>query len=532
MKAAPRSLPLPERAGPDVRIEDPAPLRVDRFSMDTFVYPYSAAVVVRAWGKVTGMDSSLIREVNARRGGRSARPIRLISVEPSEVPAAHIEDAGITLEPIAPEPDPVQVRALVDLWFDDMWALLHPDAFTRPVLSSKLAERMLGPDHLDGGGQPHGFEYLVARIDACWQCRSDAAPGYLRRFSDRFAGRLAGTPPGSTLLWGDIPLFAPMLGCAPALRRAGVRQSMTCHLSIPPTLHRSALGRKMLEAMSLMDELYVHTDTYAHRLEVQLQAMGLPVPALRRFDLGIDMEGLRRALRCAPPSSSTLLDLDGKQAALVEDMMTTRNGLPHRFLCMDRLDPIKGLHIVLQAIDAFLTRQRASLEELRDRFRFYFLTDYLSRFPATRPGVMWHAYGHYLRTVLIPELERRWPGIVMFADNIPNRDLIAHLLRDCHGLAGGVQEGLNLSVQEGLFVNAECGHGRTAIIGSGAGLAIRARELGLEAAAHFPAAGDVNAMCAALQGVVRSNPEDVLARTRSLVQGWILQRTARLFEMS
>lgn len=496
--------------------------------MNTHVclYPYSTAGLVRGWSTVTGMEALLAREIRLREGQPDLVPTTIISNGSETEQALALPDACVDLHPVAPELDPAQREALLAVWFDDLWALMHPSAFTSPALTGALAS-VVYPGPSDA--PPGSFERVTEHIAARRRGRTiDPEQG----FADRFESALQNIEPGATVGWTEVFFTESILRHAARLRSQGSRQSLHCFLAHPSSLHQSQEGRRILQAMSAMDLVYMQTDIYVRRLQSQLESLGLPIPEVRRFDLAPDSEALRKAVRAQPPDEAALRELDPNQRGLLGDAMRTRGQIPHRFVCPDRLDPIKGIHVVIEAVDQFLQSRGEPLDTLRTKYRFYFVTGYHSRFPPIDPSLAWHRYADWVRREQIPAFMSRWPGIVWFSDNIPDRQLWAHLLVDAHVISGGIQEGLGLAVQEGLLINVETGHERTVIVGDGAGFSIQVKEQGLGDHAHFPRAGDPDSLRQALVDVTSpSGGAGHLRGASVLVERFIEPHRDRLFDV-
>ena len=489
------------------------------------LYPYSAAGLTGRWSKITGMEALLAREIRMRQASGSLErlvPVTLTAAGTEDGSRVEMPEARVTVEPAEPDPDPAATAARLAVWFDEIWSLMHPAAFTTPGLTEELATVVYPPLP---GVRPGSFERVAEHVARRRRERTadpDAA------FADRFEPALAAIAPGATVGWTEVFFSEAILRHADRLRASGAEQSLHCFLAHPESLHRTPTGRRLLEAMSRMDRVHLQTDAYVRRLGRQLEELQLPVPELVRFDLAPDVEALLTAVAEEPPEGARLDGLDPAQRALVADAVATRGRIPQRFLCPDRLDPIKGIHVVLEAVDRFLESQELPLEELRRRFRFYFVTDYYSRFPEVDRSLAWHRYAEWVRTHQIPRFRERWSGIVWFADNVPDRFVWAHLLVDAHLISGGIQEGLGLAVQEGLVVNAALGRGRTVVMGSGAGFALQTAEEGCDALVWFPKMGDARRFAESLAEVVALPAVRHLERTRELVERFVEPHRDRL----
>ncbi len=486
--------------------------------MKTYIHPFSAKGILKNWSKITGMESVLMKEIVVRKG-TSAPPMVVVSNESEEMEPVHIRESAVQLCPL-PIADIEDQRVMSRFWFDDLWAVMHPEAFRCEQVEVEQMKHFAAD-----------ATSLYKRLDL--RLEEVSASGALDRFAARFGTAIGSLQPGQELCWGDVFLFPAILRYCEELKALGIQQSLSCHLSIPETLTESACGRLILQAMSSTDRVYVHTDAYIARLEKQLVALSLPIPAIVRFDIGPDYRTIAGVLdRNSHPATSSL---DHRQRALADDAFDTTGRIPHRFICLDRMDPIKGMHILLKAMDRLLTARQDEGVDVGSQYRFYFLMDYLTHSPATDTGddadILWIQYVRYLRENLVPQMEAKWKGVFFCADNIPDKELVIHLLKDCHIISGGIQDGLNLSFQEGIFVNAHTRYGRTGIIGKGAGISMQSETAGLGALAHFTEPGSVEAMVQAFGSVLATPTEECRRRTIQLADAYESTRTTSVFTL-
>jgi hypothetical protein len=280
--------------------------------------------------------------------------------------------------------------------------------------------------------------------------------------------------------------------------------------------------------MSQVDTVYVHTDRFVHVLSEQLDRMfdqGLVDrrPTIRRFDLGIDQKIIEASLQTVNRDNfqDTIPDfhqLPESQKKLVKEIFATQGVVPHRFFNGDRIDPTKGLATVIDAIDGFLENERArglSLDDLRAKYRFFFLHDLLNARGEDRTNVR----DRYIDIIKErhQRLSDKYPGIVWVAGGLQGKQriAIASLTVGCHGLTGGTEEGLGLMVPEILFANKN--QPTSGIIGLGSGFARQAHDLALSDGVYLPAPGVAKGFIEALTSIARSSQDRLLGGKARLV---------------
>lgn len=481
-------------------------------------YPYSLSGLAKGWKKITGMEALISREFRLRSEGGVTSKVNIIcDGEPDDFVV--FPEADLSIQPVNVGNDPSMKREVINRWFDALWAIIHPAAFTSPSLKGELAKAVYPESNATPGSFKRVEEHIQRR-----RIEANADPDVY--FADCFEEQVKNLPEQARVNWIEVFFTECILRCKQQKKEFS-SQSLHSFLVVPDNLIKTSEGRRILKAYSCADKVYLQTDAYRRRLERQLLAMSLPIPELHRFDLPPDSASLRRFLRRSEQEIA-LSSLDNNQQVMLKDAMSSKGKVPHRFVCPDRLDPIKGIHVVLQAVDSFLSKKKRSLEELRNSYRFYFVTDYYTRYPEFDESLAWHRYAEWLRTNLIPQVQKRWPGIVFFADNISDRFVWSQLLVDAHCISGGIQEGLGLAVQEGLIANQEMGLGRSVIIGDGAGFALQAREDGFGDLCLFPEAGNVEAYVESLESVTQTPDKVHLRNTSEMVERFIEPHNHRL----
>lgn len=222
--------------------------------------------------------------------------------------------------------------------------------------------------------------------------------------------------------------------------------------------------------------------------------------------------------------------MTASQKRLITDAFALSNTDVHPFFCIDRIDPVKGNHIVYLAIDKFLEAELSrgqSLEQLKEKYRFYFLQK-PALFGDDNPVHLTRNYVAYA-SALLNSLEQKYPGIIITAEPLsgPHRSVLPALLNNASCLNASISEGLNLAVPEAAVAN-HLGNGIGSIVlGSEAGFAMRLREMRKEHLGQFPTSGSVDDFLAALIEIDhkrRHYPQAVRDRNAELVEGVIMRR--------
>src|SRR5271166_5052087 len=95
-------------------------------------FPFRVALDGRSWPKIGGLESSLSAEMDAAR--RASADLVVMCEGPTD-PAPLDPDDPVRLAYPRQMIEPRASDALLEFWFDEMWAHLHPDAFTSAGLS-------------------------------------------------------------------------------------------------------------------------------------------------------------------------------------------------------------------------------------------------------------------------------------------------------------------------------------------------------------------------------------------------------------
>ncbi len=413
---------------------------------------------------------------------------------------------------------------LFNYWFGEQWVMLHPDAHTlkggypREVLQAMFPEQY--------GSEVGSLDRAIEYVDE--RSFSVKDPTIIPSFTNRFDAIFNKIPTGSNISWQDIMWIDAMDRYGLQMRERGVKQAFHLHTTLPEEMYLFEQGKVFLQAMSGMDEIYLHTDQYGRHLEFQLGQLGLPIPTIRRFDLGPDEISIKRRLSEVTTSNymetPEYKNMSKEQQDMIDEIirMQETDGL-HRFITIDRADQCKGQTVVLEAIDTYL---ETLSEEDRQQHRFVFVLPQLDW-----PDVDGHPQRHYIQYLKgkLQDMKEKYPSMIHYTHGIPPR-LIPLVSRKAHAVTGGIQDGLCLSPQEILTVNSLLEHNTSGIIGMGTGFAIQTLEdkKNNEQLVHFVRQGNVEDIVLAIKSIVeieRSQPDLLGRRTEKIVNEVIRKRT-------
>jgi hypothetical protein len=248
------------------------------------------------------------------------------------------------------DPSTVNMGDVFTRWFGYKWNILFDRAFTslppeilREMYVAEISAHEIGTlDHLIEYSEKLGpgkevdigfsrrYSGPLSKLIAAWQGRGDEVGKLVINYTDAF--------------W--YPDLIKEFG--PELKKVDAFSSCHIHTSVSPTLSLSQTGREILEAAASVDAVYVHAEEYVDRLGTQLDRLNLKMPEIRRFDLGADAiwikDNVNKYDRNNFDSAPDYAKLNESQRALVEEIFRTQESVPHRFICIDRLEPTKGVH--------------------------------------------------------------------------------------------------------------------------------------------------------------------------------------------
>jgi hypothetical protein len=398
-------------------------------------------------------------------------------------------------------------------WFSHRWAQLHPDAHTSNTLDQAVIDRMFTGEY---SSTPGSLDHVLEHCEQYPLQDIQNVDFFIARFRRAFNTIVREGTPEMVVNWQDPLFFAELQNeYADQLHKVGMYQTCHVHTVLPNSLHRSPWGQIMLESLSRMDRIFVHTEGYRTALERQLAEFSNRHPRIDRFDLMLDLP-LLRSISDDDTDIHTLPDflaLDDTQKTAVTELLRTSEGadaVPHRFLCLDRADPGKGVTVLLKAIEDFLDEQRTqgcSMDELRRLYRFFSFHDQL---PASGKSFdsanIKEQYAHVVAE-RYAALQQKYPGIVYCCKSI-SKTIAVRLMDNCHALTACTQDGLNLAWPETVWVNAYHGRNRFGVMAQGAGFAQEALRRGVIAnPEYFPPAGSVEGFKQGIATLVRKSNE-------------------------
>lgn len=429
-------------------------------------------------------------------------------------------------DPATPFPIP-----LYDVWFSDEWTMIHPDAFSDKGQPSDVLSAMYqGNAYTTPLGSTARIEEHHEKFGL-----NNQLPQAKEQFTNRFQKAIEAIPENAVVHWQDFFWIPLMEKNADALRANGAFQTYHHHMSFPEQFSQFPWGQQVLTGISKMDEIYVHTDIEVSRVQTQLEALGLPVPQVKRFDLGIDIDPLKIGLdevtkfnyRARPEYQSLPLN----QKATLDEIYQSQDTIPHRFIDIGRLDPQKGTGILLDGIDSYLSSLDMSMDDMKETFRFFFIMEFKQLPSAFDADNLKHQYNKYVNEKL-KRMEEKYPGVIYSSASVP-RPLVPSMLKGAHTMTGGIQDGLNLAIQEGLAVNALAGEDVNGIAGMGTGFAMQTmqdethRDL-----VHFVRVGNKDDVASAIRDTVHvaeNFPGELARRTKAVHEQVISQRGGTIF---
>jgi hypothetical protein len=379
--------------------------------------------------------------------------------------------------------NPIFSEDLVKIWFGNgYWPLLHPKAHTAEAVTPECLKAMYDKSAVD---------LLLQELDAASingrELPKVGSQKFLVEYVDRFGPDIKASAQFNKAFenvviselekarlsnekvcfnFQDYFFHNLVEVVAPQVREANGLSTYHLHTTIPhipDDIKMPKLIAAVAQAASKSDVVLTHTEIYNERLRNILDRLKLKHPEYRTFALGIDEADLaQREGKVtvgnyieAVPSFENLTE---RQKKLVHAAFKSEaEGVPHQFGIYDRMDPIKGIDTVFQAIDKFLGQERSdtSFECVKNKYRFFaVMSQFYDSAKFNDKFDLRQAYAKYVFN-LGSQLEAKWPGIFMMSEGFGGkyRDLIVALMRDRSVITGGAEDGLNQVVMESSFIN-------------------------------------------------------------------------------
>lgn len=347
-------------------------------------------------------------------------------------------------------------------------------------------------------------------------------------YSARYKALLPSLKAGDAIgIQGPVWLMPFIRDNADEIRRLGVKHIQFEHQLVPERLDQTPLGQRILPVYQKADVIYFHTSVYADRLSNMLKG---PLPEMRTVDLGIDQQWLDAAQQRVRQLSDVPAQhlLTERQKELLQGVFAAKETIPHKFICFDRLDPMKGTHAVIGGIRMFLDEARAQEgEAYKTRYQFASIHELLqfTKYSEFSPK------DQYARVCkqMYAELQAEHPGVVLLSESFTSqnghRDVLPSLIRGrtAIGLLG--QDGLGLSSLEAAYVNRNEDVGL--IVGDQAGCYLEAKKRGWHELVHGVRAGDPVAVKEAIWQVVRMRdraPGMLAENNARFARGYVIPR--------
>jgi glycosyltransferase involved in cell wall biosynthesis len=195
--------------------------------------------------------------------------------------------------------------------------------------------------------------------------------------------------------------------------------------------------------------------------------------------------------------------LTERQEQLIRESFRARERDAHRFVCFDRIDPMKGTHTLIAGIKLFLDEARAREgESYKQRYHFSCIHQLLDFewYAEMNPK---HQYVRLCKQQYAA-LQAEHPGVINLSESLTaqagNRDMLPRLIHGASVLALLGQDGLGLSALEGAYINRDQDTGL--IIGDQSGSFLEAERRGFGGLVFGVEAGNPIAIQEALEKTV------------------------------
>ena len=462
---------------------------------------------------IEGSQGGLFSAAQVTTASAVPSPFEKLVIHASDSEATTLN--GVDVRPVAP----LKTDFPAGPWFTHDFLFQHLQAHTE-MMPPWLAKEIFR----DGGiANPGSVEY-VNEFFKRHPVDFSTDEGYSARYKTILSSLKAGDTIG---IQGPVWLMPFIRDNADEIRRMGVKHVQFEHQLIPERLDQTPLGARILPVYQKADTIFFHTSVYADRLANMLKGR---LPEMKTVDLGIDQQWLDAAQKRVSqlsdvPAQNLLTD---RQTELLEAVFRAKATIPHKFICFDRLDPMKGTHAVIGGIKLFLDEARAQEgEAYKTRYQFASIHELLQL-------NSYHEFSpkdQYARVCkqMYADLQAAHPGVVLLSESFTSknghRDVLPTLMRGRTAIALLGQDGLGLSALEASYVNRNEDVGL--IVGDQAGCYLEAKKRGWHDLVHGVTAGDPVAVKDAIWQVVRMReraPGTLAENNARFAQGYVIPR--------
>ena len=147
------------------------------------------------------------------------------------------------------------------------WQLLHPEAYLPPALPVDVANEIYDAAQIT----VPDLEALVSFLEKNMEVGQKKEEFLYRRW-DR---QLKELEPNSAVHWQDYYFESAINRLGPVLRERKIHQTLHIHEAIPESLEQSQWGRSLIKAMSEVDTVFLHNDTYCDRVRSAADNLGI-----------------------------------------------------------------------------------------------------------------------------------------------------------------------------------------------------------------------------------------------------------------
>jgi hypothetical protein len=450
---------------------------------------------------------------------RVDRTLRIISTDSgSRVDAErHTEIEGVAT------PD---LKMPYPTWFSHRWAMEHARAHTAPHTDAETLEKMY---RLEYATAPGSFDRLVEHLDV-YPTPEEPVRSFTNHFSNSMWAIIEQAENNKDQVhivnWQDPHLFFPEVVAQHAadMRRAGIYATGHLHTAWSRGTHHFKDGRFVMKALSNLDVVYGHTESYLDNLRADFadlarQESGLHIPEFRRFDLPIDTNLLDRLMENRIETEAELekqmeeSGLAEPERALLRERLRSRKAGLHCFADGDRADPGKGIIVWIHATRAFLCEKHALGENIATKYRFFSFHDLIGA-TVHNENDLKEQYISYVQQ-LYRQLKEEFPECVHYAGAVPKK-FVPFIFEDSYNVTAAIHDGLNLMGPEGTYINYKRQKPRKTIMSKGAGFGEEAVRRGLDRGMYFVEPGNPSALADAMARAVHQSETDPVGALKDI----------------